>query len=189
MKKFFNILILLSIFLVFLVPEVSFGQCVTSGGDPSGDKRCTEQEARKVPDSECNGAKPEGGLIKCGRKISCQYSVVTKNPDGSFSPDKTKPIVKVIDPKDQCNFNSAIELINNIISFILVYLAIPIATIMLLIGGGMFIFGASNSGTRTKAKGVLLRAVVGLVIAFAAFLIIQWLLNTLGYDSKWIFEQ
>ena len=39
---------------------------------------------------------------------------------------------------------------------------------------------------KTEAKNIFTNAVIGLVIAVAAFLIIRTILSILGYDGSWI---
>ena len=86
-----------------------------------------------------------------------------------------------------CGFSDLMTLINNIISFILFVLAVPIAAIMFTYAGFLLITaGGETASARTKAKNILLHTIGGLVVAVAAWLIIHTILSILGYSGSWI---
>lgn len=88
---------------------------------------------------------------------------------------------------DNCGFNDLMALVNRVIKFILFDMVIPIAAIMFAYAGFLLVFaGGEAAGARTKAKGIFLNAVLGLIIAVAAFLIIRTILSILGYSGSWI---
>ena len=88
---------------------------------------------------------------------------------------------------DQCDFNALMRLVNNIIDFILYYLAIPICAIMFFYAGFLLVTaGGEVAHARTEAKSIFLNAFLGLVLAFAAWLIIKTVLSILGYNADWI---
>jgi len=78
-------------------------------------------------------------------------------------------------------------LINNVINFILYFMAIPIAAIMFAYAGFLMVTaGGEAAGARTKAKSIFTNAVIGLVLAAACWLIIKLVLNVVGYNGAWI---
>ncbi|HBB49761.1 TPA: hypothetical protein DEQ22_02930 [Candidatus Nomurabacteria bacterium] len=90
---------------------------------------------------------------------------------------------------EQCTWgwNELLTLVNNIITFILVYMAVPIAAIMFAYAGFLLVTaGGEVAGARTKAKGIFTNTLLGLVIAVAAWLIISTILSILGYNGAWI---
>ena len=90
---------------------------------------------------------------------------------------------------EQCTWgwNELLTLVNNIITFILVYMAVPIAAIMFAYAGFLLVTaGGGGAGARTKAKGIFTNTLLGLVIAVAAWLIISTILSILGYNGAWI---
>lgn len=90
-------------------------------------------------------------------------------------------------PTVLCDFNAFMGLINNIIKFILFDLAVPIAAIMFAYAGFLLVTaGGEAAGARTKAKSIFTNAVIGLVLAAAAWLIIRTILLILGYEGDWI---
>jgi hypothetical protein len=59
---------------------------------------------------------------------------------------------------------------------VLLFIVGIISVIMIIVGGIMYSTSAGDSGTVTKAKNTVLFAVVGLVIAFLAFAIVNWVI-------------
>lgn len=121
-----------------------------------------------------------GGLVQCGR------AVIYLDKEGKPTTKDAPGAVTVADPEDACNFEDLVYLVNNIINWILVYLAIPIAGIMFAYAGFKLIAGGGNSGARTKAKEIFLNAAIGLTLAFVAYLIVKFVLKTFGYSGAWI---
>ena len=104
----------------------------------------------------------------------------------AFVFDSEKGLVPCRDG-EECDFNAFMTLINNIIGFALVYLAVPIAAIMFAYAGFLMVTaGDEVASARTKAKGIFMNALIGLVLAAAGFLIVQALLSILGYNGSWL---
>ncbi len=85
-----------------------------------------------------------------------------------------------------CDFNAFMNLINNVIHFIFVYLAVPLCAIMFAYAGILLVTSGGSTEARGKAKTIFTNSALGLIIAAAAFLIIRTLLSILGYDGAWI---
>jgi hypothetical protein len=85
-----------------------------------------------------------------------------------------------------CNFNTFMDLINTVIKFILFDLALPISAIMFFYAGFELVISGGNTEKKGVAKKVFTNAVLGLVIAVAAWLIVRTILNILGYQGDWI---
>jgi hypothetical protein len=83
-----------------------------------------------------------------------------------------------------CDFNALMALVNTVIHFILFYMVIPIAAIMSAYAGFLMVTaGGEAAGARTKAKSIFTNALIGLVIATAAWLIVKLILSILGYNE------
>lgn len=67
----------------------------------------------------------------------------------------------------------------NTIVNILLFLIGAISVIMLIIGGIRYTLSAGDSGNVTAAKNTILYAIVGLIVAFLAFAIVNWVLGAL----------
>ena len=87
---------------------------------------------------------------------------------------------------DNCGFNELLDMINKIINFVLLVLAVPIAAIMFAYAGFLLVFSGGEAGKRTKAKDIFLNVVIGLVVVAACWLIVHTLLNIVGFDGSWI---
>lgn len=113
------------------------------------------------------------GLVPCG---------VEKYPEGYIENGKDLG-GQIITP---CEFNDFMKLINNVVSFVLFQLAVPIAAIMFAYAGGLLLFSGGEVSKRTEAKKIFTNVAIGLIIAAAAWLIINTILSILGYDGSWI---
>ena len=82
-----------------------------------------------------------------------------------------------------CGFNDLLNLVNSIVHFALFKLAVPIVAIMLLYAGFLLISAGGSEEKRGKAKKIFFDAVIGLVIAAIAWILITFILSTLGYNG------
>ena len=83
-------------------------------------------------------------------------------------------------------WNNLMKLINNVINFIFVRLAIPIAAIMFAYAGFELLTSGGDVAKMTKAKSVFTNVAIGLIFVAASWLIVNTILTTLGYDGSWI---
>ncbi|OHA59896.1 MAG: hypothetical protein A2589_02545 [Candidatus Vogelbacteria bacterium RIFOXYD1_FULL_46_19] len=88
-------------------------------------------------------------------------------------------LVKCGRGNDQCDFNDLVTLINDVIKFIVVYLAVPLAVVLIVYAGVRMVIYSSNAGERTKAKSMIYIVVGGLVIVLAAYLIVKFVVTSL----------
>ncbi len=62
----------------------------------------------------------------------------------------------------------------------LVFLVGIVAVIMLIIGGIMYTVSSGDAGTVTKAKNTIMYALFGLIVAFLAYAIVNWVIKNFG---------
>ena len=62
---------------------------------------------------------------------------------------------------------------------VLLFVIGAISVVMLIFGGIRYTLSAGDSGAVTAAKNTILYAIVGLIIAFLAFAIVNWVLTAL----------
>lgn len=86
-----------------------------------------------------------------------------------------------------CEFNDFMKLIDNIINFILKFMAIPIAAIMFAYAGFLMVTSGGSTESRGKAKNIATNTVFGLVIVAGAWLIVKTLLSIMGYTDLGLF--
>ncbi|MBI2644343.1 MAG: hypothetical protein HYW95_02465 [Candidatus Wildermuthbacteria bacterium] len=107
------------------------------------------------------------------RLIPCGYD---KDGDG------------LLKQNEQCGFCDIFVLINNIVKFFLVPTPlnnnIPIvpliAVLLLAFGGFLYLVSPSNPGLQSRAKSVIFAVVIGFVITYAAWLVIDFILTFFG---------
>jgi hypothetical protein len=88
---------------------------------------------------------------------------------------------------NDCGWSKLIDMVNRVIKFILFDMVLPIAAIMFTYAGFLLVTaGGEAAHARAKAKEIFTNAVIGLVIAVAAYLIIQTILSILGWNGSWI---
>ncbi len=100
-------------------------------------------------------------------------------PNGLIPCGQTDPVTHTVLKKDQCDFNDFLQLIYNIIWFLVYALAVPLATISILWAGILYVYSAQDPGKRNEAKKIIHAAIWGLVIALAAQLIVGSVLKLL----------
>lgn len=76
------------------------------------------------------------------------------------------------------------SLFGRIYKFIVFKLAVPVATIAILVAGIMYATSAADPGKRGKAKTILQYAVIGLIITLASYLIIKTIVNALVESNE-----
>jgi len=86
-------------------------------------------------------------------------------------------VIRICNPIQACDFE---ELIENLIDFIFV-LALGIAPLMIVIGGGYFIVSAGDPKKVDTAKKIIIYTLIGLIIVLFAKGIIVLLRDILGY--------
>ncbi len=97
----------------------------------------------------------EDGLVKCGNDVN-----------------------------DPCGLDDFMTLLNDIYTFIVSNIAAPLAIIAIIIGGVLMMTSAGNPNMMSLGKKVFWSAVIGLVLAFGAKAIINFILETIRYKGQ-----
>jgi len=116
-----------------------------------------------------------GGLVPCGVEKSPIVVVDGKETGG-----------EIINPCEADGFGYLMKMINKVVNFILFTMAVPIAAIMFAYAGFLLVTSGGETSKRTKAKSIFTNVAIGLVLAVAAWLIINTILSILGFDGSWI---
>lgn len=82
-------------------------------------------------------------------------------------------------PAGQCDLCHFIVLVNNVQTFLLFNLLMPAGTVALIIAGIMLLTAGGNPGQIEKGRAVFKNVLLGMVIAFAAYLVIDAILGNL----------
>jgi hypothetical protein len=78
--------------------------------------------------------------------------------------------------------NDIVGIITNTSQIILGVIG-SVTLLMFVYGGIMFLISGGSSEKVTKAKGILVAAVIGLIIVFSSYLIIKFVLGAIGRDD------
>lgn len=84
-------------------------------------------------------------------------------------------------PEDTSDLNSFIQLALNVSQFILGIVG-SLTLLMFVVGGVQFMISAGSSESISKAKKTITAAVVGLLIVFSSWLIINFVVQSLGLN-------
>ena len=96
--------------------------------------------------------------------------------------------------KEMCQFCHLFVLGNNIIVYILTCLAPIISGVMLILGGFYLMIAGVDPGKMQKGKEIILAAIIGLVVIFVSWVILNTFLTSMGVaewtglDSWWEFN-
>jgi hypothetical protein len=81
---------------------------------------------------------------------------------------------------DNCNICSLWHLGDHIINFLLYVIALPLLIVVLLAGGIIWLTGAGNPSRIEQGKKLIFAGIIGILIAFVAWLIIDTIIKTLA---------
>jgi hypothetical protein len=84
---------------------------------------------------------------------------------------------------EECKFEHLIEMVNRIITFLLLKIAAPLATISFVWAGILYVTAAGDSSKISKAHGIFKNVLIGLILAFGAFLIVTAITKSLEVDK------
>lgn len=85
---------------------------------------------------------------------------------------------------EACDFNRLMEIINTVINFLLITLATPLFVLIIVYVAWLYLSAGGSSENVTKAKKIIKNALIGYIIALAAWLIVKTILATLGFNPK-----
>src|SRR3989338_10063032 len=80
--------------------------------------------------------------------------------------------------EEPCQLCHIFIMANNVLGQLFTWVVPTIAVLMLVIGGVMLLFAGARPNMLAQAKGVITSVVIGLLIIFAAWVIVNTILNT-----------
>jgi hypothetical protein len=83
-----------------------------------------------------------------------------------------------------CTFSHLFKLAENLIKFVVTYLAAPVAAIMFVWAGIILMFDRGSGSKATTAKNIFTNTVKGLVLVLAAYLIVKVIVLGLTTGSE-----
>ena len=104
---------------------------------------------------------------------NCNTGELAKDANGQFTGSY----------ENACDFNALMAMINKVIDFVLITLATPVFALILIYVAWLYLSDMGSSENVKKSKHILKNAMIGYVIALAAWLIINTILKTLGFKG------
>ena len=83
---------------------------------------------------------------------------------------------------DPCTFPDFFVLLNTIMEFLVVTVAVPLAVVTIVYGGIIITIYASNSNKREEGKKIIWTAIKGFVLVLAAFILVKFIVLSLTGD-------
>lgn len=121
-------------------------------------------------------AADSGSLVPCGTE---RYAPGEKIKINGVDIDASGMV------KNPCGFGDIMKMINKVIHFILFDMVVPIAAIMFAYAGFLLLTSGGETSKRQKAKKIFINVAIGFIIAVAAWLIVEFILKLLGYNTTW----
>jgi hypothetical protein len=91
-----------------------------------------------------------------------------------------------ISHKEECDFNDLITLAQNVINFLIFKIASPLAAVMFAYAGFLYVTNRGNEGQVKQAHDIFWFVFWGLVVALAAWIMVNFVL-TFFLDPSFIF--
>ena len=86
---------------------------------------------------------------------------------------------------EECDFKDLVTLAQNVINYLIIDIAAPLAAIMFAYAGFLYVTNRGNEGQVTQAHDIFLYVFWGLVVALAAWLVVNFILEfALGSGSS-----
>ncbi len=85
----------------------------------------------------------------------------------------------------RCELPHIFILLFNVYRFVIFTIAVPLAGLLILIGGGLLIVGGGYPKLHDTGKRILWGAVWSILLIFSSWLIINVVLLAIGYNAKW----
>jgi len=189
-SKKFLIFLGLFFFALFLLPKLAFAdgeyqiqlfQDANQNGifDPSPTKNQGETAEGVGTQTVCYD-----GLVPCG-KVLCNGLDKTKDSptEGKCKYKNGECIHPFQDQKKavvQCQLCHSFIMVDKAVDYVVIKLVPLLAVLILVIGGVMFYFGGFNPGLLSRAKTLIKGVVIGLVLIYSAYMIVNIFLMVLG---------
>lgn len=84
-----------------------------------------------------------------------------------------------------CTISSFFTMLGNIYRFIVLDIATPLAIIALVVGAIFMMISAGNPNMMARGKQIITLAIIGLALVFGSYLIIDFIMQTIGYQANW----
>ena len=116
-----------------------------------------------IAQTPANNPNPNGDLIPCGNDYNGDHIVSG--------------------PNEECGFIGLIQLINNVIKW-LIKISTLIATGVFMYAGFLLLTSGGNPGAMTKARSMLTKVVIGYAVILLAWVLVYTIVNALTNPDR-----
>lgn len=128
-----------------------------------------------------------GGTIN-GQPVPPDPACLNAQGD-EYADQKTNSSSPLIPCVNKCDLGSVMQLLNNLITFLIKVILFPISILLFVYAGYTYIISQGEPGKRVKVKSMIKHLILGIVLILCAWIIVKTLLVVLGYtDSLYFFE-
>ena len=89
------------------------------------------------------------------------------------------------DPTCPCEISDFFEMILRVYNFLVWVIALPLAGLLIVVGGILLLVSGGNPGRIETSKKMLWGAAIGVFLIFGSWVIIDFILKAIGYTSSW----
>lgn len=115
-------------------------------------------------------------------------SFVSAKTSSALIPCGNVEVAGSVPVAERCEFNDLIQLAQNVIEFLIFRIAAPLAAVMFAYAGFLYLTNQGNESQVKKAHDIFWSVFLGLVIALAAWLVVNFVLEFfLGTGSTFNF--
>jgi len=87
---------------------------------------------------------------------------------------------------NECNFEKLYETISKIWRFLLIDIMVPVAIVALVFAGFKYVSAQGNPGEVKKAHDIFYYVVIGMLVAFSAWLVVYTILDSLKAEVNFL---
>lgn len=147
----------------------------------------TTTTTTQIPTTECNDFKDNDGDFKADHYgvDTDGDKIIDLEPDPScFSlnatTEKKDDVVSSIIPcTDKCTFSDVFRLLNNVLTFFITKLMIPIFITIIMYAGFKYLKAGASGGEKANIKKMLGHILGGIILILCAWLIVRTIMTTL----------
>ena len=121
------------------------------------------------------------GSFACSNAVTYVFQGNTITPPGNINVIVTKNT----NLKCPCGLSHVFILIFNIYKFIVFKIATPLAALLMVLGGIMWVVSAGNPGLLDMGRRMFKGAIWGIVLIFGSWIIVNVVLIAIGYTGGW----
>lgn len=173
--KLLSVSILLSVSLLVIMPAIATAQPVGTCAD-------------KIDNDGDGRIDWTGGIDAKGNTVPPDPSCINASSN-EVADEVTGASAKIIPCVNKCDLGSVLQLLNNVIEFLIKVLLFPVAIAMFMYAGYQYIISQGQPVKKVNVKRMVGKLILGILLILCSWVIVKTLLVSLGYtDTLYFFE-